>query len=248
MRHRKRGFSLLELLIVIGVMMVLMGMAVISYNLISRSVASRQTRTTLENLKAMLDELNAEAGPDALPSYSDTTPAPNTVPIPVIGYGITSTDVQDWSISDVTSGTSNNDRYGNIVNHTAAAMATLMRSTKNKEAVAQIPAKLILRDASNNALGPTVTFITTADATVGTPVPAGPVLLDGWGNPIIYVPAGGINVYITNGSTPTQITIKSRDGRPFFASAGPDGDFGARTNSSNTAPTHGDDNVYSTEN
>ena len=74
-----------------------------------------------------------------------------------------------------------------------------------------------------------------------------PVLLDGWGNPIIYVPPGGIVVQLkgqptmslvrstgttsfTPGSSPP---LKSGD-RPFWASAGPDGNF-----------DNGDDNVYS---
>jgi type II secretory pathway pseudopilin PulG len=240
-RHRKRGFSLLELLIVIGVMMVLMAMAVISYNLISRSVASRQTRTTLENLKAMLDELNAEAGPDALPTYNNGA---------AIGYNPNASPAINTAantIGDVTAGGSN-DRYGNntgtgstIVVQTQAAMATLMRSPKNLQALSEIPAKLILKDVNNNPY----------------PLSTGPVLLDGWGDPIIYVPAGGIWVWTTNGSTATAVLIKSRDGRPFFASAGPDGDFGAwsgvagsspNVTSTPTTPTRGDDNVYSTEN
>jgi type II secretory pathway pseudopilin PulG len=92
-----------------------------------------------------------------------------------------------------------------------------------------------------------------------------PVLIDGWGNPIIYVPATGLHVKLLNGQssylasdpaagTATQEFIiispegsvsgngsanpfVTRPGRPFFASAGPDGDF-----------TKGDDNLYSFNN
>ena len=89
-------------------------------------------------------------------------------------------------------------------------------------------------------------------------VPA-PILKDGWGNPIIYVPGSGLGVRLLNGqkaNTPTDVTqnfvvvspeghvnnngtaapVVTRVGRPFFASAGPDGDF-----------SKGDDNVYSFE-
>ncbi len=93
-----------------------------------------------------------------------------------------------------------------------------------------------------------------------------PLLLDGWGNPIIFVPASGLHVKLLNGqgsylsADPPGVTSTStnsqeyiivspeghvtnqgssnpycdRPGRPFFASAGPDGDF-----------TKGDDNIYS---
>jgi len=91
-----------------------------------------------------------------------------------------------------------------------------------------------------------------------------PILLDGWGNPIIFVPASGLHVKLINGQSSYLATDPSsgatqeyiivspeghvtgqgtanpwcdRPGRPFFASAGPDGDF-----------TKGDDNLYSFEN
>ena len=75
-----------------------------------------------------------------------------------------------------------------------------------------------------------------------------PVLLDGWGNPIIYVPPGGIVVQIKGAARslvgqelwhdalhadPRDRPSKSTD-HPFWASAGPDGNF-----------DNGDDNVYS---
>jgi hypothetical protein len=63
---------------------------------------------------------------------------------------------------------------------------------------------------------------------------------DGWGNPIIFVPASiGLAGSSTQGvklGTSTYVAITSPDGRPFWASAGPDGDFAT-----------GDDNVYSFE-
>jgi hypothetical protein len=85
----------------------------------------------------------------------------------------------------------------------------------------------------------------------GTPMAFPPVvLLDGWGNPIIFVPRGGIHVLIknqTSGSNDTYLVrstgtalITTSDPpmtgseRPFWASAGQDGDF-----------TQGADNVYS---
>jgi hypothetical protein len=90
----------------------------------------------------------------------------------------------------------------------------------------------------------------------GSPVSTVPVLLDGWGNPIIFVPSGILGVPLNTanlnaqgkvipgsgamesgtGGSAMPIQAKSPDGRPFWASAGPDGDFSL-----------GDDNMYSFE-
>lgn len=122
-----------------------------------------------------------------------------------------------WQVGDVTSGGA--DRAGPVVTSTAGAMASLMKVPSNQKAVSQLPGNKNM------------------------PIGGSEVLLDGWGNPIIYVPPGGITVYVTTGAaTATQVTMKSRDNRPFFASAGPDGDFGATTGDTTGL---GDDNVYS---
>jgi prepilin-type N-terminal cleavage/methylation domain-containing protein len=100
----------------------------------------------------------------------------------------------------------------------------------------------------------------SAPANAGTP-PV-PLLLDAWDNPIIFVPATGLRVRLLNGQSTlnqneasdnfqqtfivispegkvgtdpaTKEPIVIQPGRPFFASAGPDGDF-----------SKGDDNIYS---
>jgi prepilin-type N-terminal cleavage/methylation domain-containing protein len=88
-----------------------------------------------------------------------------------------------------------------------------------------------------------------------------PILLDGWNNPIIFVPGTGLRVRRLNGQktlsptdlsqtwidispegkvknlgSKTQLPVVTQPGRPFFASAGEDGDFST-----------GDDNIYSFE-
>jgi len=86
-----------------------------------------------------------------------------------------------------------------------------------------------------------------------------PLLVDGWNNPIIFVPATGLKVRLLNGKTSFDKTDMTQNwiivspegkvdsngtaapqvttpGRPFWASAGPDGDF-----------SKGDDNIYSFE-
>lgn len=89
--------------------------------------------------------------------------------------------------------------------------------------------------------------------------PASPLLLDAWNNPIIFVPGTGLRVRLLNGKSANDPTDKQQTfiivspegktdrlgtgepyvvqpGRPFFASAGPDGNFAT-----------GDDNIYSFE-
>lgn len=250
-KRRRSGFTLLEILIVIGVILVLMSLAVISYQVVERAAARNQTKVTLDNLNAMLAELDATAGSSALPKYTyqgtDAMGNPITVEQAVIGAAaappipgaLTPTpDGQIWTIGDVSSGgTDRNPPYypsppaplnsPNIVNRTQQiAMAALMRIPNNAKAIAALPASRIMKDSA------------------GRPY-AIPILLDGWGNPIIYVPRGGVSVYVTTGSgAVTQIVVKARDNRPFFASAGPDGDFGAVTGATKAS---GDDNVYSKE-
>lgn len=74
-----------------------------------------------------------------------------------------------------------------------------------------------------------------------------PVLLDAWGNPIIFVPGGQLGLTVSSIPSPLAgsgvlvaggrpFVVSSPDDRPFWASAGPDGDFSL-----------GDDNLYSFE-
>ena len=72
-----------------------------------------------------------------------------------------------------------------------------------------------------------------------------PLMLDGWSNPILFIPPGGLRTTIegqkkivtsggvVNDSPGPGETYPVPGSRAFFASAGPDGDF-----------SQGDDNVY----
>ena len=120
-------------------------------------------------------------------------------------------------------------------------MYLLMHIPANQTTVQSIQSKRIL-EPTPNASGPTTPY----------PISHGVLLLDGWGNPIIFVPRGGIHVFIKNQTTgsndiwlvrSTGTTLVPSGGndppmtgneRPFWASAGQDGDF-----------TLGEDNVYS---
>ena len=105
-------------------------------------------------------------------------------------------------------------------------------------------------------------FVCIQSAPTGNSPPASPAtvsnqywaetestLLDAWGNPVLFVPAGGLRIY--NPVTGTLLkTIQSTDRRPFFMSAGPDGVFGPVTDSKSSTGyvDKSDDNLYSFEN
>ena len=62
------------------------------------------------------------------------------------------------------------------------------------------------------------------------------LMADGWGNPLIFVPGdAGLGIDRDNDGT-YDVTVHAPNDRPFWASAGPDGDF-----------TKDDDNLYSFE-
>jgi prepilin-type N-terminal cleavage/methylation domain-containing protein len=237
-KRRRNAFTLIEMLVVIGIILILMVLAVVGYQVVEKSAAANQTKVTLNNLNSMLSELDAAAGATALPVYTYQDSMGNTQVQNVIGAVPNTPDGQVWTVGDVTAPYPS-DRYplpdaittappiANMVRRTQTMIASLMRVPGNANAIKQMPTSRLMKDQNGN------------------PYPI-PIILDGWGNPIIYVPSGGIVVYVTTGSGSTPITIKSASNRPFFASAGPDGDFGAVTASPNPTP-HGDDNVYSKE-
>lgn len=244
MKHRRSAFTLLEILVVIGIILVLVGMAVIGFNQLDRNANGKSTRVTLGNLQSLLTEFDAETGGiDSLGTNGPTPfPYPGGVYYPVpgppaqsgpLGYVATGTAI---GVTDVNPGTT--DRTGTAVKNTWYVLAALMKLPKNRDMILKLPPKQFLLDSSGNPYVP-------GGAPAGV---QGAVLVDGWKNPIIFVPSTGIMVWVTGQSAP--FLIKSKDGRPFFASAGPDGDFSA--DNASTLPSgrspKADDNLYSFEN
>jgi len=149
----------------------------------------------------------------------------------------------DSESSDMSNRTTGGARYtAAAVQRTSDVMFFLIRVPANRDLVQTVQSKRILEQNPANS--------TLAAPTMDV---QGPVLLDGWGNPILFVPRGGIHVFMPDQATSTNqygeyvvrstgifpapnSTVPPMTGaeRPFFASAGQDGDF-----------TTGEDNVYS---
>jgi prepilin-type N-terminal cleavage/methylation domain-containing protein len=263
-RRARRGFTLLELLGVIGIMLILISLAVIGFEQLDRSANGKQTRAMLDDCTAMLDEFEATSG--GIQGLGEgSTAATTTDPYPAgAGAALGGSTAGETTSMVSTSGTYG--RYGTAVINTWYVMAYLMRDPKVKDMVQKLPPTRILTIAgSTGSPVPWYPWYSGGTAPTGMNTNSGAVLLDGWGNPIIFVPSGGIIVWKKGQISPTPIT--SRDNLPFFASAGPDGDFGAdayqgplpaavATGADNwpdpgmnvTRTPMGDDNIYSFEN
>lgn len=265
MNVRRRGFTLIEILVTIGILMLLVGIVVYSMSRVGDSSRARETQVALGNLKNMVAELEATAGlrgrqpphmwkgmppalatspfdiwKDADPDDGGTDPEPDPVIVPA-----------------GTVASANPDRLNSTpVRNTQLVMIQLAQVPKNRTALSNLPSTSVLKFPED--LGPEPTPAFDESSEIG-------VLLDAWGNPILFVSAGGLagtdaasddpavdrSMWIGGKKGDTDVKqvvdlpagtdevgpIRSTDGRPFWASAGPDGDF--RT---------GDDNLYSFEN
>lgn len=278
---KRRGFTLIELLVVIGIIMILVAILVYGYRSMNRTAATKETHAELKVCKGMLTEYegrNQFAGiesfaaaqqldpgapnqtPKQFPVYldPDTFPAANPAEYQWVGTN----HMPPWptlQLTDVQAGGKNSDMgdksnsssnpsaryYSAAVPATLDVMYVLMRIPANQSLAQTLNAKRILEPIPPM----------DSPAPAPNPVSQGVVLLDGWGNPIIFVPRAGIHVNIlrldpsTGKMVPKLALVRSTGTfdvsaggdppltgaeRPFFASAGQDGDF-----------TQGDDNVYS---
>lgn len=326
-RKHNQAFTMIELLVVIGILVVLMGIALVAFHGVSGGAKKRQTETIMHDLKGMLAELEAANGLKSQPSvWLWWNNGVRNAPVDAadagysVGFWKTPYHVGNSAASGATwdaltapgdvsdSETSKNTRNGSIaVVNTSLAMAQLAAVAANKTAIQRMAQNSVYlprwssgtlpapTSGSNGFLGyqttgnANVSYCTGVHVTfqnrmfVGTPTltytanpqpnaganssapwydesaaPLGaPLMLDGWGNPIIFVPGSGLKVRLLNGkskldpndATQNFIVVSSEGkvtgnftanpvvdtpGRPFWASAGPDGDF-----------SKGDDNVYS---
>ena len=257
--HYRRGFTLVELLVVIGVILLLLTIAVLGYRHLDAAAAHRETVAELKACQAMLIEYENSASLRGIEGTWTGAPIP-APPAPIYADNPAATPPKaSIALADVAgdmtdaSGTGTARFSAKAVTKTKQIMAILLRIPKNRTLVGQLPPKRLMQPPPN------------ASAAQQYTMDAGVIVLDGWNNPIIFVPAGGLQVNILDPVSKAEVTyvirstgrfpltdIKSHpmtgQERPFFASAGQDGWFAYNnTGGATTPPDYGSDNIYSFE-
>ena len=245
---RQRGFTIIELLVAMSVILILAGMLFLGARYMTASTKKNATRTMLQNLRAMVTEREVAVGASKtrtdIDAIIDAAGPPAIVTVGtkqlVDASTIGSVDVPDVPPTLVnrtpkvsyTSGAL--AQPNNVVGATQFVIAMLISQPSNKTTIGNLPKQQFL------------------EPKFGDPVYNPPILMDGYNNPIIACPSTGLANVVTSAGVIPPIT--SPDGKPFFASAGPDGVFGFVDKNGNGVydagidVPGGDDNVYSFEN
>jgi prepilin-type N-terminal cleavage/methylation domain-containing protein len=280
---KRRGFTLIELVVVIALIALLASMVVMAVSKMRVNGQRQQTRLIMQNLSAMLADYDVNR---RVPFG-----AGNLSPTVIANAGLVN-DIYLNCPGDVTA--TGVDHTGNAVQYTRYFMAQLMNVPSTATAIGKLPSSALMtfigsnitnaplyavnqtykvydsvQDANGNVYirtvlntdpsGNTSGYVVVDGPTQAPPnyyywmpalvIPASanaplstPVVLDAWGNPIIFVMGGVLGApsssstgLLTAGGQSGQ-QVHSPDYHPFFASAGPDGNF-----------SNGDDNLYSFE-
>ena len=276
MRQRvRKGFTLIELLVVIGILILLVGIAAFGLSKVINTGKRAQTKVTLENLKSMLSEyemVSKGLGPARMwaPTLStangdlwhDSNPlTPVKEPLAAPRNSI--------ALEANTGGPApQTPRYSSIpMWNTQCVFQQLLKAPNNKKVQAQFPSSQLLEKLPPGLTGCNLFVRDGQTAYSGVSEAASPPLvLDAWGNPIMFVPSSGLWDIAEGDRLRKQVAttlppndshdgpIKSPDGRSFWASAGPDGVFGWIDMNNNGNFDKGidkpaaDDNMYSFEN
>jgi type II secretory pathway pseudopilin PulG len=238
---RRRGFTMIELITVIGLVILMIAMLFPTLKYLAHASEVHTTRQMLISAQIMQGNFEQARRPSRDPStfifWNTGTPA-ITVPTYInwcvswtSQYG---TQMSASAIAGFTGAQNPATRIAVSDVTRVAIMSELYALPDNAKISQQVPARQVLQWASNTA---------GTNTWSANSVPNVPVLLDGWGFPIIFVPAGGLTNVLVGAQynsaglvvgTGTTVTITSPDNRPFWASPGMTGDF-----------SRGDSNLYS---
>ncbi|MGD0461950.1 MAG: type II secretion system protein [Tepidisphaeraceae bacterium] len=191
-RPSRRGFTLIELLVVIGIILILMGLFFVGGKLISGQAKERSTRTMLETCKTMFENYRNATHLSRPPPAGSGLPLDintnnlsgryNTARFWTVGQepapGVLSTDPNAY-----TSPSSVSLMPEALIN-TALVMYALKSLPENATILNNIPA--------GKTLNVTIALLKTGRGPSN--IFTVPLLLDGWGNPILFVPGGGLGL------------------------------------------------------
>lgn len=294
----RRGFTLIELMVVLGIILVLVAIVVLGLRHVNSQAASRETQsemvilndwiTEFRNVHGSLGEMTTVAGtqvtsgiemapvkrqdgtivpPFPVPAGMISPMQVNALTLPVfldanpeVISGQPQTALTNDDFAGQGSGLPGNRDMGdrlspttarylsNAVQWTLAVNYVLLREPKNRSVLASsVPAKRLLEIPSKLTLPNGFDPLTAA------------VILDGWGNPIVYVPRGGMHVTLNTSGTLSDWVVRSSgtlplnkgtppvsaNDQPFFASAGQDGVFTDTAAGNGASADYASDNLYS---
>jgi type II secretory pathway pseudopilin PulG len=268
LRRRSEGFTTLELLIVIGLILFLISLMFLGLKHVTTQARISDTKTQLATANILLKNYENATHFQRVPSILGnpdqnfwttdqvmlyqgsmvTNAAGNQVfqPDPQ-GPGRNNFSPDGEGLTDTAAAPTSLPVNVSIMQRTLLAMAMFMTVPENATLINNLPT------------GKTKTF----QLTLVTPPVSVPVLMDAWGNPILFVPQSGlVNTYLSSDPAspypPMTPTVQFSTGRfpnghlapqasplpagqpadrPFFFSVGPDGDASLA-----------DDNIYSFQN
>jgi prepilin-type N-terminal cleavage/methylation domain-containing protein len=247
-RRRRSAFTLIELLVVIAIILILIGLFFAGAKIVTAQAKARDTKTMLETCKTMFE--NYKTATHLLRGVN-STPPPTFYP------------ASHWYTAQETAliGPATPEYLGllpppkapsgtsqQLLIDTSYLFYDLESLPENQTIIANLPASKRIS-------------VYLQDGTTQVTLP-----LDAWGNPIFFVPGGGLTgVWVDpadNGNATQIVTsqgvepngwtppVVANPGQPFFVSAGPDGDLsnahGYTTGTPNSSMT--DDNIYSFNN
>ena len=249
------GFTLLEMLGVIGIIAVLAGIAVVAMKGLQRAGHDKQTKQSLSTLASMLAEYDSQTSLKKQPAYmflpGGTSKYPPAATAPPFDIWL---DADPATPKSATTGEQPLDAPPDFVDSDDDKSRLESQAVRNTAIVLREMSRIPAVKTMLSNVAPEFTMKVYEDTAKSVLI--GPVLLDGWNNPIIFVPKTGLakvklvdgteyivrsNKVYTSGD-PALATLAPNT-RPFFASAGPDGMF-----SGNADVSGGDDNVYSFQN
>jgi len=259
---RNYAFTMIELLVVIGIILILMGLFFAGAKIVTAQAKARDTKSMLETAKTMFANYQQQTSLYVNP----TTNFPKGANVAAFNDGINGSPQWTYGWEQAPQGVVSPDGLGltntaavynpnsftQAIENTLIVMQAMMSIQENQTIINNLPASKVLIRNYTNSNGATVSI---------------PLLLDGYGNVILFSPGGGLwGVWVdpsTQNFTPEVITSEGMAtttgwsapkttaiiaNKPFFFSAGPDGDpSNSHGNGTtyNASANQSEDNVYS---